>query len=430
MAASQKKQILLKYLKLVFDVNLALRYKVYAKLKKLNVSEEVENNTKSSEIPEKIKKVSNPNLSANVAASGSDPVDATETTIRSPRVNILAGPTAKAEIGSSVNRFAQRLKEQKEKEGSLGTRSDEKSTEIKSYQIERPNRQDSNLFPEGAEVKQFFARKTELAALTANKKDMLAEKHIIPSLDRDRSNTEVIALSKQPIQTNATPLIINVGTSNSMESIPDQKDSAKDLNSPSAEKQADVKLETQEQPVPAEKPTTTKTGKKKSVEKLESREDDRIESPVEGAEIPFGSEENITSPDEASPSAELVVPVGDAEITPSQPSPPPIANDAHGKPDVSQNVKFLPSLVTTNIFARLAQNGILRCRFTRKKSLLGKGPPTYLLHNEADNAFLLAARKVLMSKQIYYVISSNPEDFSKDSPNCVAKLKYFCLTQV
>ncbi len=86
--------------------------------------------------------------------------------------------------------------------------------------------------------------------------------------------------------------------------------------------------------------------------------------------------------------------------------------------------KNIASIINlTDVFTRLDHSGILRCKLFRKKSMLGKGPPTYFLHNEANNSFLLAAKKVLLSKQVTYVISDHPEDITKDSPHYVAKLK-------
>jgi Tub family len=69
------------------------------------------------------------------------------------------------------------------------------------------------------------------------------------------------------------------------------------------------------------------------------------------------------------------------------------------------------------------RNGVLRCKLFRKKTLMGKGPPTYTLHNEANNAFLLSAKKVLLSKAVNYMIFDHPDEINKESPHYVAKLK-------
>ena len=54
---------------------------------------------------------------------------------------------------------------------------------------------------------------------------------------------------------------------------------------------------------------------------------------------------------------------------------------------------------------------------------MGKGPPTYVLHNEVNNSFLLSARKVLISKAANYMIFNHLDDLSKESTHYVAKLK-------
>ncbi|KAJ3125337.1 hypothetical protein HK098_000344 [Nowakowskiella sp. JEL0407] len=74
-------------------------------------------------------------------------------------------------------------------------------------------------------------------------------------------------------------------------------------------------------------------------------------------------------------------------------------------------------------FRRLSPDGVLRCRLYRKKAILGKAHPTFFLYNEADDRFLLAARKTMSSKYVNFVISSSQSEISKDSPHYVAKLK-------
>ena len=69
------------------------------------------------------------------------------------------------------------------------------------------------------------------------------------------------------------------------------------------------------------------------------------------------------------------------------------------------------------------QTGILRCKLFRKKTLLGKGPPIYILHNEVNNSFLLSAKKVLLSKAVNYMIFDHPDESNKESPHYIAKLK-------
>lgn len=74
--------------------------------------------------------------------------------------------------------------------------------------------------------------------------------------------------------------------------------------------------------------------------------------------------------------------------------------------------------------SRLPNDGsILRCKLIRKRNILDKKYPTFLLFNEADNTVILAARKRMKTKVPTYVISSNAEDLSKDSFHYLAKLK-------
>ncbi|KAJ3018990.1 Tubby- protein 3 [Thoreauomyces humboldtii] len=82
-----------------------------------------------------------------------------------------------------------------------------------------------------------------------------------------------------------------------------------------------------------------------------------------------------------------------------------------------------PSLVGVKLFYRLPPEFILRCKLYRKKNILDKSHPTFYLYNQADESFLLAARKRKKSKSVNYVISSSQQDMSKDSKHYVAKLK-------
>jgi hypothetical protein len=59
----------------------------------------------------------------------------------------------------------------------------------------------------------------------------------------------------------------------------------------------------------------------------------------------------------------------------------------------------------------------------RKKNILDKAHPTYLLYNEADDAFLLAARKRKKTKSVNIIISSNAEELTKESKYYIAKLR-------
>ncbi|KAI8825933.1 uncharacterized protein EV422DRAFT_503282 [Fimicolochytrium jonesii] len=82
-----------------------------------------------------------------------------------------------------------------------------------------------------------------------------------------------------------------------------------------------------------------------------------------------------------------------------------------------------PSIIGVKIFYRIPPEYILRCKLYRKKNLLDKAHPTFFLYNQADESFLLAARKRKKSKSVNYVISTSQLDMSKDSKHYVAKLK-------
>ncbi|KAL2917565.1 hypothetical protein HK105_202850 [Polyrhizophydium stewartii] len=132
---------------------------------------------------------------------------------------------------------------------------------------------------------------------------------------------------------------------------------------------------------------------------------------------PLGRSDEETSP---------TVVTGDAiqPVTSNQANIPELASPTAQTPGGNViNVSKLPSIVTSNFFLRLQRDGVLRCRLTRRKNLLDKANPTYLLFNEVENKFLLSARKKLISKSVSFIISDSQEDISKDSPHYLAKLK-------
>ncbi|KAJ3213295.1 Tubby- protein 3 [Dinochytrium kinnereticum] len=80
-------------------------------------------------------------------------------------------------------------------------------------------------------------------------------------------------------------------------------------------------------------------------------------------------------------------------------------------------------LVSPKVFLRVPLESILRCKLYRKKNMLDKSHPSFFLYNEADDKFLLAARKRKKSKSVNYLISTSQEDLSKESSHYVAKLR-------
>nr|KAJ3421346.1 Tubby- protein 1 [Polyrhizophydium stewartii] len=139
----------------------------------------------------------------------------------------------------------------------------------------------------------------------------------------------------------------------------------------------------------------------------------KLKAAVDKADTTFDEE---TSP---------TVVTGDAiqPVTSNQANIPELASPTAQTPGGNViNVSKLPSIVTSNFFLRLQRDGVLRCRLTRRKNLLDKANPTYLLFNEVENKFLLSARKKLISKSVSFIISDSQEDISKDSPHYLAKL--------
>ena len=82
-------------------------------------------------------------------------------------------------------------------------------------------------------------------------------------------------------------------------------------------------------------------------------------------------------------------------------------------------------------FRRIPKDGmVLRCRIYRKASLLDKAYPTFYMNNDADNSFLLCARKRKKTPLVNYVISDSMEETSKDSPHYIGRLKYVFLSSM
>lgn len=66
--------------------------------------------------------------------------------------------------------------------------------------------------------------------------------------------------------------------------------------------------------------------------------------------------------------------------------------------------------------------GLVKCYVKRVKSFFGHHP-SFQLHLENGDVFLLAARRRKKSKVSSYVVSLDPEDTHRESANCIAKLK-------
>jgi hypothetical protein len=159
-----------------------------------------------------------------------------------------------------------------------------------------------------------------------------------------------------------------------------------------------------------------------SVKKSQSIEDVEQKSPVESTVAISDAVPTSPSKEEIGNSEEVVSPIKDVIVPSEEPvtSPTTPANNLDPKKATAKN---LPSVAVPNPFMRAPETGIIRCKLLRKKNFMGKGQPTYYLYNELDSSFLLAAKRILMSKSINYIISDHADDISKDSTHYVAKLK-------
>jgi hypothetical protein len=328
------------------------------------------------------------------------------------KTNILAGPIAKADVGQNFNRFALKVQEQQLKESN-----DPTTTGIISYtSIIDSNRSVPSTSTVGSEVKEFFTRKQQLETVTLHPKSSQEE----TKPDNDSMLTPVVELQPRPI-IDVKPTVISIGKSvESMNRI--------QLPEPEQEKpNLPPRKESQEEVLQRLSETISKDMKKQksssSLKKSEERLSVKSRSSQERVpQSPSALKDQSNEVDEAiKTSTELSSPIGDVIV----PTEDPISPISPTHPDAKKdNTKGLPSLPVTNLFTRVQKDvGILRCKLIRKKNLMGKGQPTYYLYNELDNSFLLAARRLLMSKSVNYVISDHPDDISKDSPHYVAKLK-------
>eukprot|EP00798_Chlamydomonas_sp_ICE-L_P006328 gene6328-2952_t len=68
------------------------------------------------------------------------------------------------------------------------------------------------------------------------------------------------------------------------------------------------------------------------------------------------------------------------------------------------------------------EGGLVRCYVRRSKNLFGTHP-TFYLHMENSDIFLLAARRRKKSKTSSFVISQDEDDLKRDTGNCLGKVK-------
>ncbi|KAJ3194890.1 hypothetical protein HK101_001661 [Irineochytrium annulatum] len=114
------------------------------------------------------------------------------------------------------------------------------------------------------------------------------------------------------------------------------------------------------------------------------------------------------------PLEELVTMVGQEEDDKEKSNGNEIQLDSSVKPT---------DMLVVMVHARVPQDQILRCKLYRKKNLLEKSYPSFFLYNEANDRFLLAARKRKKSKSVNYLISTSQEDLTKEGSHYAAKLR-------
>ncbi|TPX38188.1 hypothetical protein SmJEL517_g00205 [Synchytrium microbalum] len=118
---------------------------------------------------------------------------------------------------------------------------------------------------------------------------------------------------------------------------------------------------------------------------------------------------------------DLIVPMADPPSNSSRrDSMSPLATE--GSTVASIAAKGVP-IINPKLFKRLSEEGVLRCRLVRKSTGIYKAHPAFFLYNEADDRFLLAARKRLKSKNVAFLISNAADDMTKDGQHYIAKLK-------
>lgn len=76
-----------------------------------------------------------------------------------------------------------------------------------------------------------------------------------------------------------------------------------------------------------------------------------------------------------------------------------------------------------DIFHRVPKGSVLRCKLIRSNEGQDKIYPTYTLINEADDKFIMCARKRKKTARTTFLISNNADDLTKSSNSYVGKVK-------
>ena len=284
-------------------------------------------------------------------------------------VNVLSGPVLKEDLGSTTNKFMQLLAE-KRRIAELNKKqiNDDNTVEIKTYQkYDYNGKDDAN--NETNEMRELRERKEAIKAM--------AYQHSYADETQKAQTGAQESVSAQSPPVLDDPVVIQ------LEEIPSQTM----LNSKSAESLNSIT------PMPIT---------------VVDQVQEELESDTYDKDMAAFIRNEAMNADETSIISEKLPPM---EI--------PAPQKSTGQ---NQIVKNIPSLPVDDVFSRCDSKGILRCRFTRKTNLLSKAQPQYLLQNELDGKLIMSAQKVIMSKKVYYVINDHQN-------RQIGKLKYLNLNR-
>jgi Tub family len=380
---------------------------------------------------------------------------------KTKKTNVAAGPVPTADLGQNNNRFNKMAKKQVDenkasKDAAAHPEFDglimpaETFSRVSVDQPRQTTQKDS--LTGDLEILNFLHRKQQIEALSTQQAPLVEAKEelIVEAVQTSRASTAAIVLSakdtntvnvrsavtreselKPPVSASNSLKVLSTTTPKALTTSLKSPDSKPSLvqsnwvdsdNNLSSANNLTVKLNRNENLV--------------SVDMLPQNKAELIvpEIPHPSAIVPPPkalSEEKLKPEDNPAIQLNYVALNDDAEIKVT-----PVAQTAKAEVEIKkpedakkdQNLSKIPSLEVSNVFTRCSKNTILRCKIHRKKNLRDGNNPTYLLHNEIGNKFLLSAKKRMMSKTVNYIISDHPDDISKDSIHYLAKLKYNILT--
>lgn len=104
-----------------------------------------------------------------------------------------------------------------------------------------------------------------------------------------------------------------------------------------------------------------------------------------------------------------------------KPATPTTTSTPAGKTQPTSSKDLIPVL-NPGLFSRIPKGHVLRCKVIRKVTLLDKAHPIYSVINETDDKFLMAGRKRKKTKSVNFLISSSPDELTKESKHYVGKL--------